>query len=143
MEGHRIRQLILRAHVDGVIDFRNTDLLNPNWHKRLLLVLKELVDREKMEILKLIHQRELAKISIPLLTTEGLESSLELAQEALESYVGILVGRGAQDKETRKTQQIKTLEAAWASQFGDPNDPETQEAIDRVVSALKVDTQED
>jgi hypothetical protein len=106
-------------------------------------VLKELVDREKMEILKLIHQRELAKISIPLLTTEGLESSLELAQEALESYVGILVGRGVEDKETRKTQQIKTLEAAWASQFGDPNDPETQEAIDRVVSALKVDTQED
>ena len=143
MEGHRIRQLILRAHVDGVIDFRDTDLLDPSWQKRLLLVLKELVDREKMEILKLIHHRELSKISIPLLTTEGLESSLELAQEALESYVDILVGRGTQDKETRKTQQIKTLESAWASQFGDPNDPETQEAIDRVVSALKVDTQED
>jgi len=143
LEGHRIRQLILRAHVDGVIDFRETNLLDPNWHKRLLLVLKELVDREKMEILKLIHQRELAKISIPLLTAEGLESSLELAQEALESYVGILVGQGSQDKETRKTQQIKTLESAWAAQFGDPNDPETREAIDRVVSALKVDTQED
>jgi len=142
LAGHRIRQLILRAHVDGVIDFREANLLDPYWHKRLLIVLKELVDREKMEILKMIHQRELAKIGIPLLTSEGLESSLNLAQETLESYVGLLVGADEQDKADRKTRQIKSLEEAWSDQFGDPDDPNTRDAISRVVASLKSNGQE-
>lgn len=117
-------------------------MLDPYWHKRLLIVLKELVDREKMEILKMIHQRELAKIGIPLLTSEGLESSLNLAQETLESYVGLLVGADEQDKADRKTRQIKSLEEAWSDQFGDPDDPNTRDAISRVVASLKSNGQE-
>lgn len=137
MEGHRLRQLILRAYVDGVIDFRDADLLDPYWHKRLLIVLKELVDRERMEILKMVHQRELAKIGIPLLTADGLESSLRLAQETLESYVNILIGSTDQNKKDRKTKQLKSLKEAWSERFGDLDDPETQEAIKRVVDSLR------
>lgn len=135
MEGHRYAKLLVRAAVDGVVDFSKTELRNANWHRRLALLLGELSRKEQLEYTKILYERALRQATI-VTDVETKNRLLEKADEHLNEYIDMQFG-SANDKATVRKTAAEQLRSAWAAAYGDPNDPKVKQKIDAVVAGLE------
>lgn len=137
MEGHRQLRLIVRAALDGVIDFSQADFLDPRWHARLHLLLEELTQQDYREFLKMKAGRELAYISSPFHDENSWAAHTKAEAEYLEDWTDNLFGIKT-ERGDRRARIAKAHRDAWQQEFGQMNDPETQRKIDETVASLRM-----
>lgn len=137
MAGHRLGKLLVRAHVDGVVDFKELDLHNPAWHRRLHLVLVELLRQDELKGLELLHRRKLTYMLCNAGDPDRYNKLVEEETQLTEDYFKALDNLSKDSSDTVKNKLGKRLFAAWASEFGDPTDPDVQRRIEATAAALK------
>lgn len=137
MAGHRLGRLLVRAAVGGIIDFAQADLRDPAWHRRLGLIVDEMLRQDKLKSLELLHTKRLAVMQCFAQDPERFNKYAEEEAELLEDYFDTMHGRPAQ-KEARKVRMAKKLKQAWSQEFGDPSNPEVQQSIDAVAEYLRL-----
>jgi hypothetical protein len=129
---------MLRAAVDGVVDYSQANLLDYWWHLRLNLLLNELVDREMLAYLRLSNQRHLAYLGVPGLTEESWKQHREGEHSSYEDYIKILLGVFQEDERSHKERLEQAMTEAWEREFGDTADPQTQVRIEAAAAQLRL-----
>jgi hypothetical protein len=133
--GHRRRQLIVRAAVDGVIDPTTVDLRDPHWYIQLNWRLDELERKERIEILRLLHERSAARLNRAVhINLDSFNNLAKQEQKAFRELMAEYIGDDGADAEQRVYDEAR---AAWIKAYGDPNDPAVRARIDTVVERLK------
>lgn len=136
MASHRLGRLIVRAAVDGVIDFTKVDLRNPLWHKRLGIVIDELLKRDHLEITKLMHNRQLSAMNCTLLDAPQYNKIAEAEAALADQFISALYG-GTEKKEDRGKKIASASRDAWERAFGKLDSPEVQKKIHDTALGLK------
>jgi hypothetical protein len=127
---------MVRAAVDGVVDYSQLDLTDPTWHLRHNLLLREMMSRDEREIDKLDMMQSLSYLSVNGVTEETWKYHSEKAFDMFDNYYRsvYVLPKQEGDREQRVTKQ---LSEAWSTEFGDLKDPDTLKEIDQVVAGLK------
>ena len=136
MESHRHLRLIVRAAVDGVIDYSEADTLNPMWHKRVNILLREMIEKDNRDILKIGMQRSLAYLPVSGLTADSWKYHSEKAFDMYDDYYRSVYSLPKTGGD-RKQRMAEQLQGAWCEAFGNPKDAEVRDDIDKVVQGLK------
>ncbi len=126
---------MIRAAVDGVVDYSEADVTDPNWHKRLNMLLRELAERDKRELLKLNMTHSLSYLPVKNLKEESWKYHSEKAFDMYDDYYRSIYSM-PEVAGDRKQRMAKQLHDAWAVEFGDPNDPEVAKDIEKVTQGL-------
>lgn len=130
---------MLRAAVNGQLDFSETDLRDTWWVIKAGLILQEVQDQEILQFLKISHDRSLAYISSSMLQADTINHHLKLESELYDDYIHLLMGVEKDKDGKGRQEQIKdAMKKAWTQEFGDPDDPETQAKIDAAVLQLQL-----
>ncbi len=126
----------MRAAASGAVDFTRADPRDPRWWRGLSLVLDDLERRDAAAILQAYAAVNLSVVSRP-----GADAKAALAA-AGECLAGANKALFPWEKPAEKS-DIKSdaarLRDAWVRNFGDPDDPATQERIRKTVAALRGD----
>jgi hypothetical protein len=126
---------MVRAAVDGVVDFVSADQQDPRWHTRLGWLLVGMLNRDYKEYCHTMQTRHLL-LATAVSGSEEANSHLESEFEHLGNYLDVLLDRN-KDKKAKRRSMARKLSDAWAQEYGDPDDPKVQRNIDAVVAALK------
>ena len=126
---------MIRAAVDGVVDYSKADVTSPVWHRRLNILLRELVEKDKRELLKLSMSHSLSYLAVGNLTEDSWKYHSERAFEAFDDYYRSVYSLPKLEGD-RKKRMNEQLQEAWAAEFGDPNDPKTARDIEKVTHGL-------
>jgi len=127
---------MIRAAVEGVVDFSQANLLDPRWHKRLYVLLSAMVERDRRAAALARHQRSLAYIAVPNIGRESFTRHHEQEKEAFIEYLSSLFFQKNEQGDRKKAMAAR-MRDAWAAEFGDLDSPETQKKIDDVAAALR------
>jgi hypothetical protein len=136
LEGHRHLTLIIRAAVDGIIDYSKADVTNPTWHKRLNIILREIIEKDKRELFKLSMAHSLAYLPVSNITEDSWKYHSEKAFEMYDNYYRSTYSMPKVEGD-RKKRMTAQLQSAWSEEFGDLNDPKVKEDIEKVTQGLK------
>lgn len=129
---------MLKAAVEGTIDFSTANFHDRLWYLRLDLVLHEMTDRTTLEYLRVSQIRHLTYMTIPNIETKHWEDHRDAEHSTYEDYIRLLLGEYDDDKEDRQTRINRALTSAWANEFGDPDDPQTQLRIEAAAFQLSM-----
>jgi hypothetical protein len=125
----------VRAAVDGVVDFSQLDLHDPNWHRRLRLIVDEMLRQDRLKSLELLHRRKLAFLQVctePVARGQLIESEAQM----VDDYLNVMNGQPASQVNS-KIRVAKKLRDSWAIAFGDPKDAKVQASIDATAEMLR------
>lgn len=128
--------MIVRAAVDGVVDFTKADLRNPLWHRRLSIIVGEMLRRDRLKSLERLHTRLLAYLPTRLGSVQEFNKLAEEETEVINDFLGTLAGR-TKPTGSRKVEAAKALRDAWNREFGDSSKADVQQNIDQVAEALR------
>ena len=127
---------MIRSAVDGVIDYSEADALNPVWHKRVNILLREMVEKDDRDILKMGMHRSLSYLAVNGLTEDSWKYHLEKAFDLYDDYYRSTYSLPKTGGD-RKQKMNDQLQDSWAEAFGNPKDAKVQDDIDKVVQGLK------
>jgi hypothetical protein len=119
-----------------VIDFTKVDLRNPLWHKRLGIVIDEILRRDHLEVTKLMHRRSMTAMTSPLLDVAQYNKLAESEAALVDQYLSALYG-GVEKKEDRNNKIATASRDAWERAFGKLDSPEVQKKIHDAALGLK------
>lgn len=128
---------MLRAAVDGVIDYSKASLLDPRWHLRLNLILGEMLDRETLSYLRTSHARHLGYLAAAI-DPESWKKHRDAEKETYSDFVQILLGSFATEDRDHKQTLAQAMTSAWEREFGSTSDPDTQLRIDATAAQLRM-----
>jgi hypothetical protein len=123
---------MIRAAVDGVVDFSKSRLMDPNWHRHVAMMLGGYYDNLKINFKKYAEERHLKMMMLfPLaLSEERYKYHSEEEFQAHSDYFDLLFGNTVKPQGQIVATVNDQLKAAWESEWGSMNDPKT---IQRVV----------
>lgn len=127
---------MVRAAVDGIVNFREMDRFDPRWRLRLDILLSEIAERDRREFMRELHAKFLAYISAGWLSGDGRRQMIQLELDLMQQYADVIFDQNTDQKATVRDLATAGRDA-WAESFGDPNDPTVQQAIDQVVASLQ------
>ena len=110
--------------------------MNPMWHRRVNILLREIVSQDNRDILKMGMHRSLSYLAVGGLTEDSWKFHSEKAFDMYDEYYRSVYSL-PKTGEDRKQRMAGQLQGAWAEAFGNPKDPEVQADIDKVVQGLK------
>lgn len=129
---------MVRAAARGVVDFSEVGLFNPQDHRRVKILLREVGAEDEREVLHAQHRHTLAGMGIDNLSPDGLKSLQKAGTSAfddlLASYFPWHYDTTSRDE--REKEEVKELRAAWESHYGKLDDPETQKKLAAARKAL-------
>jgi hypothetical protein len=127
---------MIRAAARGAVDFCRADPDDRRFWNRLALILDELENDDRLELLRMHHDRYVNLLARGDLTAESMDR-LRGGHERLMAAVG----RRLFPWETDEKDDIRTgteqLRDRWVQAFGDPDDPKVAAAIDATVRLLE------
>ena len=129
---------MLKAAVEGTIDYSKSNFHDSLWFLKLDFVLHEMLDRTTLEYLRVSQLRHLTYLTIPNLEPEHWENHREAEHSTYEDYIRLLLGEFDTEKEDRQTRIKRALTDAWSNEFGSPDDPKTQISIDAAALQLRL-----
>ncbi len=140
MEGGRYQGLIRQLAFDGVVDFSQARVFDRQWWRYLRRRVTDLARRQDQEVRK----AESAYYAVRALTASADKAFdwLERMREATLDVVDYYRPDLTKDRrKAPKTDAEKNLDLRekWVREFGNPDDPEVQEAIERTVRMLSMD----
>ncbi len=136
MAGGRLPRLIRQAAFKKVIDFSKAKVLDRQWCDYF---------RRRIEDLEESNFHEYGKISLLSQAVRVIRSSDEHAPKAFEKLQGEV--RAVFDyyfpwaaETTKKSREVENtkLRDSWIREFGDPDDPAVQAAIEATVRSLAI-----
>lgn len=128
--------MLVKAAVDGVVDFSHVNLLDSRWHRRLKFLLDEMLRQENIEQLKLLQNRSLAYITCPILEPPTVADFIKGEEKLMDSINAALYG-GSEEKENRKSKIADMLRKAWEREYGNLQDGDVQRRIQETADMLK------
>lgn len=128
---------MVQAAMRGLIDFRDADPGSKSWWFRLRLALDHVEDENIARQHRLYYDYNLALLSRDGLTEASVRRLTKDAEKKLFAIVNIWRPWDRHDPAQSQQAQIEAMAAAWAREFGDPNDPETQKAIAETIRMLE------
>jgi hypothetical protein len=128
---------MLRASVDGLIDFSEFDPLDRFWYIKLNLLLDQVERRYCMKYAEFSIMRHTLLATSGMLDETSAKYHFEQQQDLHRSWLNMLLDRNPESEESRQRRIMSEWQHSWESQFGDLDDPDTQENIDAVADWLK------
>jgi Fe-S oxidoreductase len=126
---------MVAAAMDGVLDFRDADPLDKRWWFRLRLALDHVERADIVKRDRLYYDYTLAILSRSDLTDQ---SNRQFTKDAEKRIARMAVRwRPWEKPENDQAARVDRMVAAWAAEFGDPRNPETQKAIAETVRMLE------
>jgi hypothetical protein len=92
-------------------------------------------DREKVVLAQ--HDQQLALLGNGGITEESFQSAQRGVREAYYDLVGVLRPWEGRTFVERKQKELAGLTAMWAEEFGDINDPEVREEVERTAANMR------
>lgn len=124
MERDRVAVLTVRAAVNGIIDYRDADIMDRKWWQRWRILVNEMTSQADKELLEHLYAYHLALVSNSGLSEDSFKSTQDSARENFDDLVGTLrpwVGRTKTDRHQNEYEQFK---ANWQRLVGwDVSDP--------------------
>ena len=127
---------MVRAAVDGVVDFSNADLMDPRWHKRLSLVIDEMDRKDELKFYEALHRRYLTFLLMGSDSVAIIEGNAKKEKQAIDRISDIIFMTEGNERDTQKATAIWARKA-WAQAWGDPSDPEVRSNIDAIAAGLR------
>lgn len=137
--------MILEAAVTGAIDFTQADLRDPNWYRRLHLILNKVGDQQTRQYWESVQRQRtghLIKLSLvrPGMSPDHLEQLRQFIDHPLDelrqSLFPWLADAQQSSLASRRTAYAE-LSAAWEEEYGKLDDPATQAKIAATVAAMR------
>lgn len=134
MEGDRIACLMVRAHAQGLIDYRQADPLDLKWYLRHNWLLAELhrTEQRSLHAIELNYWLQIALLRGDLLTPESREELWDRVHGLRTNVIQCYQPWMKIDPNDYKAEH-KKLSDEWVERYGDPNSPETAAKIDAVL----------
>lgn len=124
------------AAVRGVIDFRQTRLLEPNWWRRFNILIDGMARDLDAQMTDAAYRYHLALVGNGQLTEESFkkaqERSVELYRELIES-----VKPWQKDNLSSSQRARETAREQYRQQIGNPDDPAVKAAIEAEIRLMR------
>lgn len=127
----------MRASRQGVVDFRQANVLDPGWWRRVNALVGDLARDDDLEILKAAYEFHLALLSNPQLTEDSWKATKKTAAELFNEIVNISQPWGARSTEQRRDEEMTRLRDLYVDVIGDPDDPDFRAALQAEVERLR------
>jgi hypothetical protein len=127
--------LLRQAHVEGLINCRDAELLDPKWWLKLHWTLDWLEQKNHVEVIKLQHSMHCSLLDY-FTGDEAVNLHWDQAISLQHRVSMLLLPWIKYSGGKLKRREFKKLVDLWCSVFGDYRDPQVQERIDRTVKSL-------
>lgn len=123
METDRGAVLTRRAARDGRINFREADVLDVNWWRRVNLILREVAAEYELLTNRMTFDYQLALIANPNLKPEAWQAAHKLARELFHGTFNLLHPWAAKSIAEIEADELNALVDIYRREIGDPRDP--------------------
>jgi hypothetical protein len=134
--------LIVDAAVEGLVDFRETNLLDNRWWRRLQILANGLARQKEAKSIDAAFRYHLSQVANGSLTEDSFKKSQEQAQDSYHDLIGRIKPWQGKDFISRKKREMTDYRQQYIDAWGvDPTDPAFKtyevEAIKQAAIALK------
>ncbi len=135
-----MNHLLVQAAVRGIINFNEADILNPQWVKKVRILIAGM---ERESYAKMYQEGARIKIQLAQAITPANEQFSNVIKRALELFdksVGFWlpwVDRSPETLEEEKKSTARRVAKAWEDVWGSLNDPKVIEAIKDTAGAIR------
>ena len=124
MERDRVAVLTVRAAVNGIIDYRDADIVDRRWWQRWRILVNEMTSQADKELLEHLYSYHLALVSNSGLTEDSFKSTQQSARENFNDLIGILRPWSGRTKTERHSNEYEQFKEDWQRLVGwDISDP--------------------
>ncbi len=135
MERDRAAVLTVRSAVNGIIDYREADIMDYRWWRRWRILLNEMTTQSDRELMEHLYSYHLALVSNSGLTEDSFKSVQGSAKENFEELMNV---SRPWARSTERFRNIRDeLVSGWKEAFDeDLDDPEVMDAWKKDMEEL-------
>jgi hypothetical protein len=118
LERDRAAVLTVRSAVNGIVDYREADILDRGWWRRWRILLNEMTSQADKELIEHLYSYHLALVSNSGLTEDSFKSTQKSARNNFEELMSAArpwTGRSVEERLDQESDQIKE---DWKYFFG-------------------------
>jgi hypothetical protein len=145
LESDRDAVNIVEASVRGLVDYREAQLDDPAWWRRLRAIISTMERDRTREAIRTTYDFRLALVANSGLTEDSWNKLQDLAEESRVDIISTLRPWEGKSYQDRKQKEFKSWRQRYIDSFGvDPADPKFKEWEANAISELQetIDTEE-
>jgi hypothetical protein len=116
---------MVQAALEGAVDYTKADRRDPNWYRKLRLILEGINRRNNLDITRLSYEKTLAVLGNSRLTDDSFKEAQQSAQTTFRRLIGLYRPWEGQDEDEQRRREFADYRQRYINAFGmDPYDPE-------------------